>query len=137
MAVRLYTVEEARALLPEIIPVVEALRDAFVELRALQATVAAGKRGASGDGNLLANPWEKDPESRVETLNRSARAAVERLAEWGVEVKDPERGLIDFYSRREGEVVYLCYLLGEPDVAWWHTLGGGFAARQRLDPAAG
>jgi hypothetical protein len=134
---RLYTVEEARALLPEVIPVVEALRDAFVELRALQATVAAGKRGASGDGNLLANPWEKDPENHAHALNTSARAAVERLAEWGVEVKDPERGLIDFYSRRDGEVVYLCYLLGEPDVTWWHTLGGGFAGRQRLEGGAG
>ena len=54
---RLYTLAEADGLLPEVVPVLETLRDAYVELRAIQASVASQSRGASGDGHLLANPW--------------------------------------------------------------------------------
>ena len=133
MGVQLYTEEQARALLPEVIGIVERLRAAFVELRALQAAVASEARGASGDGNLVANPWEsKEGGNRAEALNRELQGRAAQLAQLGVEVKDPERGLIDFYSEREGRVVYLCYELGEPDLMYWHEVDAGFAGRQRL-----
>src|SRR5688572_1092524 len=96
---RLYTESEARALLPEIIPVVERLREAFLSLRALQASVEAHSRGASGDGNLLANAFDRDEqENRAENLNRELRGAAAVLSHHEIEIKDPERGLIDFHS---------------------------------------
>ena len=127
---RTYTLAEARALLSRVIPVVEELRETFIALRALQASMAAQSRGASGDGNLLASPWDLGGEGRVEQLSRRLKGAAARIEAWGIEVKDPERGLIDFYSQRDGEVVYLCYLLGEPDIAYFHRLADGFAGRQ-------
>ena len=130
---RLYTESEARALLPEIIPVVERLREAFLSLRALQASVEAHSRGASGDGNLLANAFDRDEqENRAENLNRELRSAAAVLSNHEIEIKDPERGLIDFHSERDGRIVYLCYLLGEPDLLYWHDLDTGFAGRQPL-----
>jgi hypothetical protein len=131
----LYSVAEAQGLLPEVVPVLERLREAFLALRVLNAAVAAQSRGASGDGALLANAWEPEDsqEDKAEALNRELRAAAGQLEAWGIELKDPERGLIDFYHQRpDGEVVFLCYLLGEPEIGWWHTLGGGFAGRRRL-----
>lgn len=130
---RVYSEAEAQALLPEVIPVLEALRKAIVELRALEAAVAAEARGASGDGNLLADPWEEAAgENRAEAFRRQIRGAVAQLRQWDIELKDPERGLIDFYHQRGDEVVFLCYLLGEADIGYWHTLSGGFAGRQPL-----
>jgi len=131
---RLYTLAEARLMLPQVIPVLEQLCEAIVALRALQAAVAAELRGASGDGASLANPWESDPpESRAQALNQQLRTASRQLETWGIEVKDPERGLIDFHHDRYGEVVYLCYLLGEPDIGWWHRIADGFAGRVALE----
>ncbi|MCC6382004.1 MAG: DUF2203 domain-containing protein [Dehalococcoidia bacterium] len=129
---QLYTLEEARRLLPQVAAVAGQLRDAFVELRALQASFAAEERSASGDGHLLADPWKGGGENRVESLNRLLRGAAARLERWGIELKDPEKGLLDFYSRREGEVVFLCWMLGEEDIRYWHTIAGGFAGRQPL-----
>lgn len=130
---RLYTVDEAKELLPQVVPVLEHLSAAFVGLRALTATVAAESRGASGDGNLLADPWAGgDAKDRAEALNASLRAAAAQLESWGIELKDPERGLIDFYHDRAGEVVYLCFLLGERSLGYWHTLDGGFAGRRSI-----
>lgn len=130
---RLYTEAEARALLPEVIPVLARLHTAFVGLRALRAAVSAQARGASGDGSLLADPWEQPgSENRAREMAAELQAAAAQLAAWGIGLKDPDRGLIDFYHKREGEVVFLCYLIGEPDIQYWHTLEGGFAGRERL-----
>lgn len=130
---RLYSEAEARAILPEIIPVLQRLRDCFVALRALQAQVQTESRGASGDGHLLADPWAaNEGENRAEALTHDLQAAAARLEQLGIELKDPEKGLIDFYHERDGAVVYLCYMLGEPDIQFWHDLQSGFAGRQPL-----
>lgn len=129
---RLYTIEEAQAALREIIPVLERVRTAYVELRALQASLAAEVRGASGDGHLLANPWEEGGENRVEELNRELQRGAGELDRRGVELKDPEKGLIDFFHEHEGRVVYLCFRLGEPRIGYWHERHAGFAGRRPL-----
>jgi hypothetical protein len=52
------------------------------------------------------------------------------LEELGVQLKDFERGLVDFPSLREGRVVLLCWQIGEGDeVEWWHDVEDGFAGR--------
>ena len=60
-------------------------------------------------------------------------ADIEKLAQLDIELKDLQRGLIDFPTMREGRVVYLCWELGEPEVAYWHELDTGFGGRQPLD----
>ncbi|MEI8134865.1 MAG: DUF2203 family protein [bacterium] len=56
------------------------------------------------------------------------------LAERGIEVKDPGKGLIDFpHIRANGDEVYLCYILGEHEIVAWHPLEGGFAARKSIN----
>jgi hypothetical protein len=64
---------------------------------------------------------------------REIEALLNELAELGVEVKDMDRGLVDFRTDRGGEEVYLCWRLGEGDrITWWHTIEGGFGARRPL-----
>jgi hypothetical protein len=58
---------------------------------------------------------------------------LERLAELGVQVKDPESGLLDFPAVRDGEDVLLCWRVGEDAVEWWHGLDEGFAGRRPID----
>jgi hypothetical protein len=130
---RLYTLDEARALLPRVIPVLEQLKEAYTKVRAEQAEFARQVRGAAADGSLLADPWAQEPPpDRSPDLEHTLTEASHLLDTWGIELKDPARGLIDFYHLRNGETVFLCYLLGEPDIFYWHTLEGGFAGRQPL-----
>jgi hypothetical protein len=130
---RLYTESEARALLPEVVAVLERLRSAFLRLRALNAAVSSDARGASGDGNLITTPWEHtEGENLADKLGAQLRSAAAQLERWGIELKDPEKGLIDFYHERDGGVVYLCYMLGEDDITYWHQTDAGFAGRQPL-----
>ncbi|MEO8539587.1 MAG: DUF2203 domain-containing protein [bacterium] len=129
---RLYSVDEARGLLNEVVPVLAGLREAFIEMRALRASVATQSRGASGDGHLVADPWSDDGENRVEELNAQMQRAASALDRWGIEVKDPETGLVDFFHHRDGRTVYLCFHLGETTIEFWHELSTGFAGRLPL-----
>jgi hypothetical protein len=129
--VRLYTVEEARALLPRVIPILEQMRNAFRAMRAHQSIVAGDARRARADGTSVVDPWLEGDGGAMPSAD-DTEALAKQIETLGIEIKDPERGLIDFYSEREGEVVYLCYLLGEDDLRYWHRLEDGFAGRQPL-----
>lgn len=51
----------------------------------------------------------------------------------GIEIKDRQRGLIDFTTTIEGIEAYWCWLAGEDEIGWWHPRDGGFAARRRIE----
>jgi hypothetical protein len=58
---------------------------------------------------------------------------VRELNERGIEIKDLDKGLIDFpHLRANGEEVYLCYMLGEKTILAWHSLEGGFPGRRPI-----
>jgi len=50
-----------------------------------------------------------------------------------IQVKDLDRGLIDFPAMREGREVFLCWERGEDDIGFWHELETGYAGREPLD----
>ena len=58
--------------------------------------------------------------------------AVASLNGMGIQLKGPLEGLIDFPSYRDGELVELCWKLGEEKVQHWHRIGEGFAGRRKL-----
>ena len=54
------------------------------------------------------------------------------LEELDIVVRDLEQGLIDFPTMINGEEVYLCWLLDEPEVVYWHAPESGFGGRHPL-----
>jgi len=69
---------------------------------------------------------------RRAVLARQISEGVRSIHEHGVLVKDLEQGLIDFYALSGDRLIFLCWQLGEAEIAHWHTLEGGFAGRQPL-----
>jgi hypothetical protein len=119
-----YSVDEANALVPKLKPVLERIRKTQ-ETLAQDKTVAAMREKAAQNGGGLAGPQLSD---LTKTLDRDLR----QLQEWGIVLRDPSIGLIDFFHQREGETVFLCWKLGETRVEWWHPLETGIAGRQHL-----
>ena len=123
---KLFTVEEANAVLPFVRPKLERLRTLYSRISILreQATAAASA-SESGGGMAGGSVY-------VQSLYDIGRITTE-LGELGVQLKDYTRGLIDFPSMRDGEIVLLCWQLGErEEIEWWHDTESGFAGRQRL-----
>ena len=120
-----YTLEEAQQKLGEIKPLIEEL----VGLKKLmdERGYDVFKHqyfGGMGPNGMKAFPLEFE----------KLVAIVKELAEMEIEIKDLDKGLIDFpHVRASGEEIYLCYLLGEPEIISWHSITGGFAGRRTLD----
>ena len=55
------------------------------------------------------------------------------LRSLGIELKDYFKGLIDFPCRIQDREAYLCWHLGEPEVAYWHDVNTGYAGRQKIN----
>ncbi len=49
-----------------------------------------------------------------------------------IQLKDPERGLVDFPAQLDGREVFLCWEKSEADITHWHAIDEGFAGRQSL-----
>jgi hypothetical protein len=121
---RHFTLEQARAELPWVRNKLAALRDARSRLSDAQARRAiAGGTPSNGGGH----PGKYVGEAFVELQNGIAAFAAR-----GIVLRDLDTGLVDFPSIRDGEEVYLCWIDGEPDIAYWHTLDGGYAGREPL-----
>ena len=124
---KLFTVEDANALLPTVRGVVRRIRRAYRRVSAAQEQARLAAEGAARGGGGM-----EGGSAYVDALTELAGASGE-LEELGVQLKDFERGLIDFPSMRDGRVVLLCWQLGEGDeLEWWHDLEAGFAGRQPL-----
>ena len=124
MFARIFTKAEADALLPEIQRVLSQMRQARAELKEAQARLPEA-RGLE----------RRALEEEVRFLLGSLEADARYLASLGVFLKDLDQGLVDFPGRVGGQVVFLCWKEGEPEVAHYHPLSGGFAERRPLAEA--
>ena len=124
----LFTTADANKVLPlvrsivtDVVTEFARMRDAGRERRALEVESA----GNSGAKELI----EK---LKAEVNERSVRidGYLKELGDLGVEVKDLERGLIDFPSERGGRPVFLCWELGETLVSHWHGVEETFKERR-------
>lgn len=122
MTDKLYSVAEANALLPYLAPTLVELREKFEAAQAARESVA---RAAAGNG------WSEKRERWSTTIAR-VEELMERLTEWAIELRDISTGLVDFPAVLHGEEVYLCWRLGEPEVAYYHSRTEGFGGRRRL-----
>ena len=124
MPEKFYSVDEANALIPKLKPLLERIRKTQEELAKDKSIAAVREKAAQNGGGL--------PGRHLSTLTKTLDADLHQLEEWGITLRDPSIGLIDFLHQREGETVFLCWKLGEARVEWWHPLETGIAGRQRL-----
>ncbi len=122
---KLFTVEEANALLPKLRELLDDLtlhRDALREKGPrLEPILRAA--GANGGGRV-------GSEYGVEAYK--VHLAIGKIHELGVLLKDLDMGLLDFPHEREGRIVFLCWKPDEDEIRWWHETDAGFAGRQML-----
>jgi len=127
---KLFSLDEARALLPEVRVIVEAMQEQKQGLDT--ETARLNEAGSRARGNGHGPRGALEAQAQAEQLATEIRRGIDRLAELGVEMKGIDEGLVDFPSERDGRVVYLCWRIGEPDIAFWHELDAGFRGRQQL-----
>ena len=128
---RLFTLEEATALLPRLREVLPEMQAKKAALDTVRHELALMTRTAAGNGHLQGGEAEhkrKEGQELAERLN----ALLAEVQGMGCELKGLDEGLIDFPAERDGHSIYLCWKLGEDTIAHWHDQDSGFAGRQPL-----
>jgi hypothetical protein len=121
---RHYTLEEARELRGWVAARVELARGAIAVLGSSEARAALAALDAGSGG-----AW---PGRAAAQATLDLQRAVAELNAEDIVVRDVIRGLVDFPTVRDGEEVYLCWLVDEPEIEHWHELDAGFAGRRRF-----
>ncbi len=123
---KLFTLEEANALLPELRKLLE---EAAVHLGAMREKASLLepilKASVSNGGGRIGSEYG------VEAYN--FYLAVERIHKRGVLLKDLDMGLLDFPHERGGRVVFLCWHPPEEQISYWHEIQDGYRGRQPLE----
>ena len=87
-----------------------------------------GSSNGHGDIDQYVAGNRKETDAAVDRL----RGLAQEINDSGIILKDLEQGLVDFPTLWEGREVYLCWLLGESSIQFWHEIDTGFAGRQPL-----
>jgi hypothetical protein len=123
---QLFTLDEANSLLPILEPMLEEMRDLYTQVNAMRAQAHAAAGSSEAGGGMEGGTQYVNALYKVGKLTTEIHAL-------GAELKDYERGLIDFPSLRDDRVILLCWQLGEGhEIEWWHEPETGFAGRRRL-----
>jgi len=131
---RTFTLSEAQTILPTL----ESLLRSAMKAKALIEEVDGEMQSLASrifiNGgtlvNIVAAARRKAERDKAE---QRAKDAIAEIDATGVQVKDLDIGLLDFPCEVEGEVILLCWKLGEEKITHWHGTQEGFAGRKPID----
>ena len=122
---KVFTVEEANDLIPVVRPKLEKIKAQYAQIDSLREAAKSAASESGGGGMESGTVY-------VKSLYEVGKLTTE-FHDLGIQLKDYSRGLIDFPCFRDGQMVLLCWQLGEDEkIEWWHEVEAGFAGRKPL-----
>jgi len=132
--VKTFTLAEAEALLPTIEALLKRAMEAKQAAESLEAELQLFSQRIFMTGGMLVNVEEiVRKRQSLAAFVQQAKDALAEIDAIGVQVKDLNIGLLDFPAYLDGEIVLLCWQLGEEHIGFWHTLEAGYRGRQPVD----
>ena len=119
-----YTVDEARSLLPQIRAWLGEIQELQRRLKQLDKRLGQMIEGGVDAGGESVN-------SQIKLLANLQRVLKE-FEQREIQIKDLDRGLIDFPAIMSEREVFLCWEQDDEDIEFWHDLDSGYAGRERL-----
>jgi hypothetical protein len=119
-----YTVEEARALLPQIRDWLARIRELQRRHDQMETRLEDLMKGGADVGGATVN-------ARILLIAELHRLFAE-FATREIQIKDLDRGLLDFPALMAGREVFLCWEQDEDDIEFWHDIDAGYAGRERI-----
>jgi hypothetical protein len=134
MSDRTFTLEEAKSLLP----VLESLLRRAITSKTTVETFEGELQALTQRIFINGGTWvdvvslarRKAERVRAEQTAKDSLAEIDAI---GVQVKDIDTGLLDFPCQVQGQVILLCWRMGEKDITHWHGTDEGFAGRKPID----
>lgn len=131
---RVFTISEVNALIPALSSLVQ---DQLREQSDIEHGLAELMR-LTGEPPRSLEPAHSDS-AELLRLKRELKSRIsryetgwQRVQKWGGVIKDPQTGLVDFYGRVDGKLVWLCWRYGEDTLGYYHELTSGYSGRRPL-----
>ncbi len=122
----------------ELLPVLESLLRTCMRAKSMMDEIDAEFQELNAqvfvNGGMLVDvkQYARRKAEREKAVQR-AKDALEEITAAGVQVKDLDTGLLDFPCKVDGEIILLCWRLGEDAITHWHSVEEGFAGRKPID----
>jgi hypothetical protein len=131
---RTFTLREAQSMLP----VLESLLRKSIEAKSLieeidQEFAELSERIFLNGGMMVDVQACMTRKAQREKAIQTAKDTLSEINAIGVQVKDLEIGLLDFPCKVDGEIVLLCWRMGEPTITHWHGTEEGYSGRRPID----
>lgn len=131
---RVFTISEVNALIPALSSLVH---DQLKEQSEIEHGLAELMRLTGAPPRSLGPSPGDSPEVtrlKLDLRKRVARYETgwQRVQKLGGVIKDPQTGLVDFYGRVDGKLVWLCWRYGEDTLGYYHDLTAGYSGRRPL-----
>ena len=129
-----FTLDEAQALLPVLETLLKRAIEGKKAAESIEGRMQDLARKIFLSGGLLVDIARvRGQRSSLESHLQAAKDSVAEIDAIGVQVKDLDTGLLDFPCEIDGEIVLLCWKLGENSIDFWHTVEDGFPGRKPID----
>jgi hypothetical protein len=134
MSDRTFTLDEAQSLLPVLESLLRAAiaGKSFIEQVDAELQALSHRIFLNGGTFLDIVPLARRKAERTKAEQR-AKDAIAEIDSIGVQVKDLDIGLLDFPCEVGGQIILLCWKLGEQSITHWHGTQEGFAGRKPID----
>jgi hypothetical protein len=134
MSSRTFTLDEAQDLLPVLESLLRGAIDGKKLIESVDAELQAiaHKIFLSGGMSINVVHLARRKAQREKAVQR-VKDAMAEIDAMGVQVKDLDIGLLDFPCEVDGQIVLLCWKLGEQSITHWHGVSEGFAGRKPVD----
>ncbi len=133
---KFFTLEEANQLIPHVQKILGELRAHREKIQKVDQQKAVEELCWLQEDGTVSPKAKKQVGHFQEALEQEVKIfeqQMEELAAIGVELKDLDDGLVDFYAVRGDKLVYLCWKEGEDQIRYWHDLESGFAGRRPVE----
>ena len=131
---KLFSLDEAQSLLPILESLLRRAIDAKASAGLVEAELQMLSQNIFLSGGMLVDVAAVARKRLAQRAAvQQAQDAVQEIDSIGVQVKDLDKGLLDFPCQIGEQTVLLCWQLGEPKIRFWHTFEAGFQGRQPLD----
>ena len=122
-----YDIDGANERLVHVGPLLETLRAQRADVARLGERLHAAEADEDGDPAVA-----RVLRARIRAVVDQMEGAVSRLDDWGIVLRDIRPGLVDFPALVNGRQVWLCWQLGEDDIAFAHGQDEGFDQRRPI-----
>ena len=131
---RTFTLDEAQDLLPILESLLRTSIDGKKLIESVDAELQATAQRVFLNGGMSLNVvhFARRKAEREKAIQR-VKDAMDEIDAIGVQVKDLDIGLLDFPCEVDGQIVLLCWKLGEKAITHWHGVSEGFAGRKPVD----